>query len=608
MFGLGSVWGIDLAQTGLKAVKLRKQGGRPVVDDFVILRYSELTTDTAVQREDLLRLGLRQLEPRIGKSPIVIGIPSENVLSRFISLPPVEKRRIPDIVQYEARQQIPFDLNEVLWDYQRVRKDVVPGEEIDIGLFALRRDHVYSYLADMGAMAGNLRGVQIGPLAAYNFVRYDVAPTEPLIIVDMGAKATDLVIIEGDKFWLRNLRVAGNSFTQAIQRKFNVTFEDAENVKKNMGASKHRARIFEVITPVAQELVNEIQRSIGYYKSLSKEVRLEQILILGECYKVAGLDRFMSDRLQYRIQALQETHNVAVDEMRRDDFMKALPALGTALGLALQGLGFSAVTVDFLPEEFIIRREVKKKRYSAVAGVAALWLAFGSMWAGNNNGVGRMQAYQDKGGQVIQSVKRDEQEHAAEKAKATTERITGLLGLDKNRDIWSVWLQGITSGIPREVQVIGLSWASSARTMAATPMGGPQPVPATGGVANNRYINFTAYTDATYLEDMLKKTLVDKLNAVEIFPEKVKMFKQVTVGQVTIDMTGVGLGGAMGAMAGMGPAGEEPMAAAAPMAGMPTAVTQGPRLKADVTLELYSEEELSKERANKAAEARRAAR
>jgi len=544
MFGTGSVWGLDLAESGLKAVRMSKKGGRLLIEDFQIIRYAEITSDSEVRKEDLFRLAVRQFLPHVGKAGVIVGIPSENVLSRFISLPPVEKRRIHDIVQYEARQQIPFDLNEVLWDYERVQEEYLPGEEIDIGLFAVRREHINQYLEDLRPLGGALKGLQTSPLAAYSFVRTDLAPEEPIIVVDIGAKTTDLIVIEGAKFWMRNLRVAGNSFTQALQRKFNITFEDAENVKRHMARSKHRARIFEVMQPVAQELVSEIQRSIGYYKSLSREAKFEEILVLGDAIKLYGLHRFISERLQYRIRVLDELKDIEVAEEKREGFQKVLPGMAAAVGLAMHGLGQSAVSVELLPEDFVIRRELSRKKMPALAAAVLLWIAFGLLWFSKGLGAGELTRMKDIGRDPLARSRQLQTQYRQARAAVNVARINNLLGLRDRREIWAHLIKGVTDAIPKYIYISGLDFgartaaAEAAPAAARLPMEGgpgageefegPGMGPSIGGEGMES-LTFSAYTDARNPPIRLGAPFQARLEDAHIWPERIKIFTNVLV-------------------------------------------------------------------------------
>ena len=150
MLNLGAVWGIDAGDSALKAVKLKLVGKSIALLDFRVIRYSDLGGEPGARREGMLPQAIAALQQAgLGRDRCIVSIAPQMVFNRFISLPPVDKRRIPEIVLYEAKQQIPFNLNEVVWAYEPIRKQFVLGEEIEIGLFAAKREVIEAYLAEL---------------------------------------------------------------------------------------------------------------------------------------------------------------------------------------------------------------------------------------------------------------------------------------------------------------------------------------------------------------------------------------------------------------------------------------------------------------------------
>src|SRR5205807_7475100 len=108
---------------------------------------------------------------------VAISVPGQSGLARFVKLPPVEEKKIGDIVRFEAKQQIPFPLEEVVWDYQKLGSGVVTDGyalETEIGLFAIKRDMVNRYLQHFKEVNVEVHMVQMAPLALCNFVSYDL--------------------------------------------------------------------------------------------------------------------------------------------------------------------------------------------------------------------------------------------------------------------------------------------------------------------------------------------------------------------------------------------------------------------------------------------------
>src|SRR5262245_11173077 len=145
----GAVWGIDIGQCALKALRCRpheKDEHRLVVEAFDYIEYPKILSQPEADRESLVRDALAEFVSRndVSGDSVAIAVPGQSGLARFIKLPPVESKKIPDIVKYEARQQIPFALEDVVWDYQPLVGSVDEGYalETEVGLFAMKRDQV----------------------------------------------------------------------------------------------------------------------------------------------------------------------------------------------------------------------------------------------------------------------------------------------------------------------------------------------------------------------------------------------------------------------------------------------------------------------------------
>jgi len=107
----------------------------------------------------------------LGGDDIVVSVPSQNSFARFVNLPPVDSKRIPEIVRFEAAQQIPFDIDDVQWDWQLMTGPESP--ENKVGIFAIKNDVVISALEYFGIENITVSYVQMAPMALYNYMLYD---------------------------------------------------------------------------------------------------------------------------------------------------------------------------------------------------------------------------------------------------------------------------------------------------------------------------------------------------------------------------------------------------------------------------------------------------
>jgi type IV pilus assembly protein PilM len=120
---IGSVWAIDIGNTSLKALRLSNESGVLEVVGFEHIQHGKVLSGSGIneqEKQELIAISLRQFVQAndLGRDEIIVAVPSANSFARFVNLPPVEQKRIPEIVKFEASQQIPFDINEVAWDWQ----------------------------------------------------------------------------------------------------------------------------------------------------------------------------------------------------------------------------------------------------------------------------------------------------------------------------------------------------------------------------------------------------------------------------------------------------------------------------------------------------------
>lgn len=372
------VWGIDIGRSALKAVKMRRIKNDVEIVAIEIIEYEIPADESAVDKEEQIRQALHEFRAhaKIKKNEkIFVSIPGQATFNRTITIPPVEQKRIKEIVTYEAQQQIPFPIDEVLWDYQVVGEKAQTAEEREVMLFAVRKEVINSFLANLAAVEITVEGIQIAPLAIYNLIRFDRPELETCVAIDIGAENTDLVIVHGDKLWVRALPYAGNDITKALQKKFNIPYQEAEKLKLKAGKTKQAKKIFEVIKPVLKDIVGEIHRSVGYYKSTVKDVKFDKMILLGNATKLTEFDQFFAQNLQYNIEIFSEIKKMrASPQIDVNRFQDNIASFAVAMGLAVQGLGLASNNIRLIPQGVREKNLAERQKPYLIAAVAMLAL------------------------------------------------------------------------------------------------------------------------------------------------------------------------------------------------------------------------------------------
>jgi len=383
------IWGLDFGDWSLKAARgtYDKKTGTITVDLLEEIVYGQLPCGYDASALEKHRAGIvafRQKYQVGGGDDLCVALTGSEVFHRFIPVPPVPGR-LDDIMRYEAGQQIPFELDDVVWDFQPVKAEDEreEGEEIEVGLFAIKKERVAELMDLLGPWRTNLRVVQDAPLAVYNLLAYEGVVGEPLVVLDVGGATTDVIVLNPPRFWVRTLLVAGDDLTNALVEQFGVKAEEAERIKRRAGQSAHKEQILRILQPVFDDLTNEIQRSLGYYKSLDRQVRFERILTLGSALKMTGLPQMLAAALQYQVQPLRQLKRIQVAEsVGQQKLQSALAGSCAALGLVVQGAGEARLHINMVPEEVALAGVVEQKKPWALAGAVGVLVVVGLMILG----------------------------------------------------------------------------------------------------------------------------------------------------------------------------------------------------------------------------------
>jgi len=354
----GTVWAIDIGNSSLKALYLSTERGVVEVIGFDNIRHGKILSGsdvTEAEREELIALSLRQFVNKydLSMDEIAISVPSQNSFARFVTLPPVEEKRIPEMVKFEAVQQIPFGINDVQWDWQQMTEPDSP--EIKVGIFAIKNEVVNSTLEYFNREDIQVSYVQMAPMALYNYLLNDrpdlvTSDSQATVVLNIGAENTDLVVCTKSAVWQRCILIGGNTFTKAIADTFRLNFEKAEKLKRTAPVSKYARQILQAMRPVFTDLASEVQRSLGFYNSSNPNTKITRIIALGGGTKLRGILKYLHQTLQIPVERPDSFKRLAMGSgVSPAKFHENVCDFGIVYGLALQGLGLAKIESNLLP-------------------------------------------------------------------------------------------------------------------------------------------------------------------------------------------------------------------------------------------------------------------
>ena len=372
-------WGIEVGSQAIKAMKLARHGSTVHLEDFEVIPFKQILTTPDINVEEAIRVNLDMLSQKheLDKSQVVVSVPGHMAFARFAKLPPVDPSKVQSIVAYEAQQQIPFPIEQVEWDYQVFEEEDAP--DVEVGIFAITKERVAQFLSNYRAVDLRVDALTLSPVAVYNAFAYEEKegnPEDGTVYLDIGTVSTDIIIVESGGIWLRTLPLGGNHFTEALMKQFKISFARAEKLKKEASTSKYAKQIFQAMRGVFHDLVQEVQRSLGFYQSKNRDSELNKVVGVGSTWKLPGLQKYLKQHLQMDVIRPDGFSRLAVDGKRAAEFSSEAMTMATAYGLALQGLGLDAVSANVLPQ-MILRQRMWKAKQPWI-GAAAACIAVGA--------------------------------------------------------------------------------------------------------------------------------------------------------------------------------------------------------------------------------------
>src|SRR5881227_311837 len=353
-------------------------------------RFREILADAADDATRSAQIGraLREMlaEMQIKSGDVNYAVPAQSVFARFVKLPAVEEEKIERIIAFEAQQNVPFPIDEVVWDYQLIGGG---GEEqVQVVLVAIKSDLVDEINAAVEETGLRTKIVGVATMALYNAFRYNYADLGGCsLLVDIGARTTNLVFIEPQKIFSRSVPVGGSSITAAIAKEFNESVAAAEFRKKRDGfvslggayaepANPEIARVSKLMRSTMTRLHAEVMRSISHYRAQQQGNAPERVFLCGGSASTPYMREFFREKLQVPIEFFNPLRNVTVSHSAPvSELTHSAHLLGELVGLALRSVSACPMELNLRPAIVVRRQELEKRRPFFVMAAAAIVLS-----------------------------------------------------------------------------------------------------------------------------------------------------------------------------------------------------------------------------------------
>lgn len=394
----------------------------------------------------------------IRPAPVYMSISGQTVFPRFVKLPAVSREKLLPIIRYEAEQNVPFPIDEVVWDYQILGGEQAAHDDVSVMLVAVKTENV-TRLTDCVVAAGlEPDVVDVAPMALYNAVRYNHPGLQGCtMVLDVGARSSSLIFIEEDLVFSRSIPVAGGTITQEIMKELGVPAREAEQLKRQhafvafggvyAGPENDTAdRVSKIVRNVITRLHAEVNRSINFYRGQQGGSPPSLVLLTGGASSIPHTDTFFREKLKVDVDYLNPFANIPVsDRIPSAEVERDLPMLGEVAGLAIRRSLTCPIEINLLPPTLVARKAFRRRQPYFAASVIGLVLLMLCWWAFFLKMKDVWQERTHKLDQQLDIRRETDQELTAalRSQQVSQARHDGVVSIIRERSRWIEWLQGI---------------------------------------------------------------------------------------------------------------------------------------------------------------------
>ena len=384
-------------------------------DSITLVKYAikELSTELAEENfADAFRQAFAEImqENEFSSTQVRLSISSLHAFQRLSKLPPLmgNRARAAAVVEGEAKLTVPYPLDEVIWDYQLIKHTKVfeveaepsedqeaPAEKITEtveeleALFVAVKEDLASEIAAVLLDADlEVLSIEVSPTALYNAARANMFGEEYCdMILDLGGRGSNLIIMDGNRVFVRAIPIGGNTITQQIAKEFSIGFDDAEEMKRKHGFvalggayedadSEVAATISKIARNVMTRLHGEINRSINAWRSMHGGNRPQRLFISGGSSVIPYAPHFLNEKLHLEVNFLNTFPVIGIAEtVDKQALQESAHLFPPMIGLAIRHIHTCPIEISLIPQIIQSARAlVRRKPYFYLSAACALLL------------------------------------------------------------------------------------------------------------------------------------------------------------------------------------------------------------------------------------------
>jgi len=302
---LPEFFGLDIGNHTIKVAQVKYKSAKNIellaLGNYISNTGNTDLNNTGVQNEIADNIRHAKESAGITATKVVAALPESSIFTRLIMLPDVPDKELEQAVYNEASQYLPIPVSEVQLDFIPINKVNVEGRKlVRTLLVAAPKKLTNSFMSIMSIAGLELIALETETIASARAITFGQSFNDSVLVIDFGASGTDISVLKGNNLiFSQSIGTGSDSLTKAISNDFGLDLIQSEQYKRTYGLNQDQAdgKILKSLTPVMDVIINEINKTINYFRAHLQESSPTKVILVGDGANLPGLSAYITTHL-----------------------------------------------------------------------------------------------------------------------------------------------------------------------------------------------------------------------------------------------------------------------------------------------------------------------
>lgn len=337
--GVSDFFGLDIGSDTIRVVQLHGSGVGKGLSKYGYVAVDEKLVNSDAKADQLKLVAIiKELVSQAGISTknVAVGLPSNKVFTTVVEMDRLSPVELGKTIKFQAEALIPTPPAESKIDWALIGDSPKDPSKVEVLLSSVPNSFVENRLDLLESIGLDVIAFEPESLA---LARALTAPDSklPTMVVDLGRKSTDIIIIMGGTPRLtRSIPTGADAIVRAAIQNLNIDEKQAKEFvyKFGLGKDKLEGQIYNAISSTVDLLMSDIDKSIKFFVTRYVNTKLDRIIVTGSASTIAEFPLYLANKFGINVEIGNAWRNVAYPAEKQNELMTLSHQFGVATGLA----------------------------------------------------------------------------------------------------------------------------------------------------------------------------------------------------------------------------------------------------------------------------------